>query len=47
MVFDMTSRKSLHAVEDWNTQLHLHMSKDIPPIILAGNKVWYNVVASV
>ena len=42
MVFDMTDnelRKSLHAVEDWNTQLHQYSSQVDVPIILAGNKV--------
>lgn len=42
MVFDMTdneSRKSLHAVKDWNDELHQHTSEVDIPVILAGNKV--------
>ena len=45
MVFDMTdneSRISLHAVKDWNDQLHKYTSKADVPVILAGNKVYTN-----
>lgn len=35
---DNEQKPTLHAVEDWNTQLHKHLSKDVP-VILAGNKV--------
>ena len=44
MVFDMSdneSRMSLHAINDWNIQLHQYVSSRDLPVILAGNKVHY------
>ena len=49
MVFDMTdneSRTSLHAVEDWKSQLVSCSGRLDIPVILAGNKVYIYIYAN-